>query len=58
MFKLENYSLKQRMQMVAILAVILLFVLTGLFWLLGESDMSPSELSTYGLVFTVIASVF
>jgi len=56
MFKLENYSLKQRMQFVAIIGVIGLFLSTGLYWVLSQSGMSPAEQGTIGLIFTVIVS--
>ena len=56
MFKLENYSLKQRMQIVAVIGVVLLFILTTIYWFLAESGMTPREQGGMGLLFTVIAS--
>ena len=38
MFKLENYSLKKRMQVVAVMGVAGLFLLVGIFWYLGLSN--------------------
>jgi len=57
MFKLENYSLKQRMQIVAVIGVIGLFMLTATYWLLGESGMTHAEQGKLGLLFTIIMSV-
>jgi len=57
MFKLENYSLKQRMQIVAVIGVIGLFMLTAIYWLLGESGMSHAEQGKMALLFAVIFSV-
>jgi methyl-accepting chemotaxis protein len=56
MFKLENYSLKQRMQMVALIGVVCLFILTGLYWLLNKMGLSHSEQDLIGLIFAVVAS--
>lgn len=54
MFKLENYSLKQRMQMVALIGVICLFILTGLYWLLNKMGLPHAEQDMIGLIFTVV----
>ena len=58
MFKLENYSLKQRIQIVAVIGVVFLFMLTTIYWFLSESGMTPLEQGGIGLLFTVIASGF
>lgn len=39
MLKLENYSLKKRMQIVAILGVVGMFIVSGLFWFLAHSEI-------------------
>ncbi len=57
MLKLENYSLKQRMQIVAIIGVIGLFLLTILYWVLGDSGITHAKQSLIGLIFTVIVSI-
>ncbi len=57
MFKLENYSLKKRMQLMAVIGIIGLFTLTVIYWWLGASGMSHAEQGKIGLLFTIIASL-
>lgn len=57
MFKLENYSLKKRMQILAIIGVIALFLLMGIYWFLGASGMELGEQLQYTAVFTVLVSI-
>lgn len=57
MFKLENYSLKARMQMVAGLGIVALFILMAVYWYLGTSGMSPSQQLKFATIATAIASV-
>ncbi len=49
MFKLENYSLKKRMQLMAVLGIVGLLLLTALFWVLGTLEMSNSERGLIGI---------
>jgi methyl-accepting chemotaxis protein len=57
MIKLENYSLKKRMQIVALLGVVFMFSLCGLYWLLDNSTTDPDQHLTIAAIFTFIASV-
>jgi len=54
MFKLENYSLKQRMQMVALIGVVCLFILTGLYWILNKMGVSHAQQDLIGLIFAIV----
>ena len=53
MFKLENYSLKKRMQMVAVMGIIGLFLLVAIFWYLGLTEQQL----IVGLSTATIASI-
>ena len=53
MFKLENYSLKQRMQIVAGLGIIELVILMSLYWYLESSEQQLK----IAAIFTIIGSV-
>jgi len=57
MLKLENYSLKKRMQIVAMLGIAFLVLLAGLFWYMGVSGISSTEQLKIAAVATVIVSI-
>lgn len=57
MLKLENYSLKRRMQMVAMLGIAFLVLLAGLFWYMGASGMSLNEELKIMAIVTVVVSI-
>lgn len=57
MFKLENYSLKKRMQLVAVVGIVGLFLLMGLYWYLASSGVSALQQLKVGGIFTVIGGV-
>ena len=57
MFKLENYSLKRRMQILAGLGIVFLILLLGVFWYLDSSDTKSSDKISILLVFTSIVAV-
>lgn len=57
MLKLENLSLKKRMQLIAVIGILALITLTVLYWFLGESGMSQSVQGAVGATFTGIASI-
>ena len=52
--KLENYSLKKRMQMVAILGIVFMLLITGLYWYLEHSDIAVENHLTIVTVVSVI----
>jgi methyl-accepting chemotaxis protein len=52
--KLENYSLKKRMQIVAILGIVFMLLITGLYWYLEGSDMDASNRLTIVSVTSVV----
>ncbi len=52
MFKLENYSLKRRMQIVAMLGIAFLVLLTGLFWYMGAT---VEQIQVLGMVMVVVS---
>ncbi|MFW5451288.1 MAG: methyl-accepting chemotaxis protein [Methylophagaceae bacterium] len=54
MFKLENYSLKQRMQIVAGLGIIGLFLLMAIYWFLEASGTDPRKQLLIATIATVI----
>ncbi len=54
MFKLESYSLKQRMQMVAGLGIIGLFLLMAIYWFLETSNTDPSTQLLIAAIATAI----
>ena len=60
MFKLENYSLKKRMQLVAVMGVVGLFLLVGIFWYLGLSNyqlmVGLGAVVVTGILLFIIAS--
>ncbi|MFT7234812.1 MAG: methyl-accepting chemotaxis protein [Methylophagaceae bacterium] len=56
MLKLENYSLKRRMQFVAIIGVIGLFSSTAVYLYLAKSGMTLADQGVIGLIFTVVVS--
>jgi methyl-accepting chemotaxis protein len=59
MFKLENYSLKQRMQIMAVLGIIGLVVMTGLFLYFQELGMTTASEIKYSVIsVTVIGGFF
>ncbi len=57
MLKLENYSLKQRMQILAVIAIIALFLLMGLYTYLSASGNTVSEQLLIGTIVTITMSV-
>jgi len=57
MFKLENYSLKQRMQIVAGIGIVELLLLMGLYWYLESSGMTTGQQLKIAIVFTIVGSV-
>ncbi len=54
MFKLENYSLKQRMQIVAVLGIIGLIIMTGLFLYFQELGMTTANEIKFSIFSMVI----
>ncbi|MDO7596258.1 MAG: methyl-accepting chemotaxis protein [Pseudomonadota bacterium] len=54
MFKLENYSLKRRMQIVAGLGIVFLMLVLGVFWYLETSGAQPNNQITILTIFTAI----
>jgi methyl-accepting chemotaxis protein len=56
MFKLENYSLKRRMQIVAGLGIVFLMLVLGVFWYLETSGGQPNDQITILTIFTTIVS--
>jgi len=57
MIKLENYSLKKRMQIVALLGVVSLFSLCGLYWFLEISSTDADQHLTIAAIFTAVVSI-
>ncbi len=57
MFKLENYSLKRRMQIVAGLGIVFLILVLGVFWYLNTSGVAPNDQITILTIFTAIVGV-
>lgn len=57
MFKLENYSLKRRMQFVAGLGIIFLILVLGLLWYLEVSGATPKDQITILTIFTAGVAV-
>ena len=60
MFKLENYSLKNRMQLVAVMGIVGLFFLVGIFWYLGLTNhqlvVGLSVATIAGILFFMVAT--
>ena len=54
MFKLENYSLKRRMQIVAGLGIVFLFLVLGVFWYLETSGTSSNDQIT---ILTIVIAI-
>jgi len=57
MFKLENSSLKRRMQIVAMLGIGFLVILIGLFWYMETAGMSATEQLKIAVGVTVVISI-
>jgi len=57
MIKLENYSLKKRMQIVALLGVVSLFSLCGLYWFLEIYSTDADQHLTIAAIFTAVVSI-
>lgn len=57
MFKLENYSLKQRMQIVAGLGILFMVLELAVFWYLNISGVKPEDQPAILLVITVSVAV-
>jgi len=57
MLKLENYSLKRRMQIVAMLGIAFLILLTGLFWYMESTAMGSGEQLKIASIVTIIISI-
>ncbi len=60
MFKLENYSLKKRMQLVAVMGIVGLFLLVAMFWYLGLTNhqviVGLGVVSIASVIFFLIAT--
>jgi len=56
MFKLENYSLRKRMYIVAVLGIFGQFILAGLGWYLGSNNVDPSDQLKITGIFVAIGS--
>ena len=56
MFKLENFSLVKRMQIVAILSIVLLVLLMGLYWYLESSGVPTEERWWIAIIYVVVGS--
>lgn len=60
MFKLENYSLKKRMQLVAVMGVVGLLLIVGIFWYLGLTNdqliIGLGLAVSFGVVLFIIAT--
>ncbi len=56
MFKLENYSLRKRMYIVAALGIFGQILLAGLYWYLETNDYEPADQLKVTAVFVVIGS--
>lgn len=56
MFKLENYSLRKRMYIVAALGIFGQILLAGLYWYLDTNDYEPADQLKITAVFVVIGS--
>lgn len=52
--KLENYSLKKRMQIVAILGIVFMLLITGLYWYLEQSEVAVENHLIIVSVMTII----
>lgn len=57
MFKLENFSLVKRMQIVAFMGIIGMFLLLALYWYLETSGVAADKFWWIAVSFTVIGSV-
>ncbi len=57
MFKLENYSLRQRMYIVAALGILGQLLLAGLYWYLEAKNVEPGEQLKTTAIFIVIGSI-
>ncbi|MFW5426379.1 MAG: methyl-accepting chemotaxis protein [Methylophagaceae bacterium] len=58
MFRLENYSLKQRMQIMAVLGIIGLVVMTGLFLYFQKLGMTTSSEIKYSIISVAVIGGF
>ena len=57
MFKLENYSLKRRMQFVAGLGIVFLILVLGLLWYLESTGTEANKQITILTIFTAVVGV-
>jgi methyl-accepting chemotaxis protein len=55
--KLENYSLKKRMQLVAILGIVFMLLITGLYWYLERSEVAVENHLIIVSIMTIILGV-
>ncbi|HAU06282.1 MAG TPA: methyl-accepting chemotaxis protein [Gammaproteobacteria bacterium] len=58
MFRLENYSLTRRMQIIVMIALVFLWALFFLEWFWDTINVSNLEREIYGGIYTVCASIF